>query len=70
MQKSQTVAESRTEHDDLLCVACGHPREIHDSIAVRYCAATGASGAVRGCLCSPSAVHTGMRPLRTTQPFR
>jgi hypothetical protein len=69
-QRSQTVGESVTEHENLLCVACGHLRQDHDHTAVRYCAATEASGAVRGCLCPLSASHTGVQPLRTTQPFR
>jgi hypothetical protein len=69
-QRSQTIGESVTEHEDLLCMACGHLRQYHDRTAMRYCAATEASGAVRGCLCSASASHTGVQPLRTTQPFR
>jgi hypothetical protein len=67
---SQTVGEPETGHQDLLCMACGHLRQAHDHTAVRYCAATEASGALRGCLCSPSDSHTGVQPLRTTQPFR
>ncbi len=66
----QTVYEIPTEHEDPLCLACGHLRRAHDSTALRYCSATVASGAVRGCLCPPSASHTGVQPLRTTQPFR
>jgi hypothetical protein len=69
-RQPQTVGESEPEHEDLLCAACGHLRQDHDRTAARYCAATEASGAVRGCLCPPSASHTGVQPLRTTQPFR
>jgi hypothetical protein len=69
-QVARTVGKSQPEHQDLLCVACGHLRHAHDTLAVRYCAATEANGTVRGCLCSPGAVHTGVQPLRTTQPFR
>lgn len=69
-QVSQTVDDSQTQHEDLLCAACGHLQQAHDPTAERYCRATTASGAVRGCLCSPGAGHTGRQPLRTTQPFR
>ena len=33
------------------CGACGHPLDGHDGISARYCAATIASGATRGCVC-------------------
>jgi hypothetical protein len=33
------------------CAACVHPREAHDRIGLRYCAATVASGINRGCVC-------------------
>ena len=69
-RQSQTIGESEIKPEDLQCVACGHLRQDHDRTALRYCAATEASGAVRGCLCSPSASHPGVQPLRTTQPFR
>jgi hypothetical protein len=67
---AQTAAAFQTEHDDLPCPACGHGAQAHDTTAVRYCAATEVSGAVRGCLCLPDAVLTGVQPLSTTQPFR
>ena len=34
-----------------LC-ACGHPTDRHDRVALRYCAASSASDAVRSCICS------------------
>jgi len=67
-QAAQTVAAS--EHEDLLCKACGHRVQDHDATAARYCVATEASGAVRGCLCPARAGSAGVQPLRTTQPFR
>ncbi|MDQ1745571.1 MAG: hypothetical protein QOE23_3910 [Pseudonocardiales bacterium] len=67
-QATQTVTAS--EPEDLLCAACGHSVRVHDATATRYCAATEASGAVRGCLCPPDALSTGVQRLRTTQPFR
>jgi hypothetical protein len=69
-QLTQTAGVPQNEPDDLLCVACGHGVQAHDSTAARYCAATEASGAVRGCLCSADAVSAGVQPLSTTQPFR
>ena len=69
-QLPHTIGESQAEHGDLLCVACGHLGQAHDATALRYCAATKASGAVRGCLCSLTAVQAGIQPLRSTQPFR
>jgi hypothetical protein len=69
-QVSQTVDDFQTDHEDLLCAACGHLGQAHDTTALRYCRATAASGVVRGCLCSPNAGHTGVQPLRTTQRFR
>ena len=41
-QAAQTVAAS--EHEDLLCKACGHRVQDHDATAARYCVATEASG--------------------------
>ena len=67
-QAAQATAAS--EHEDVLCTACGHRMPAHDTTAARYCAATEASGAVRGCLCPASAGSAGAQPLRTTQPFR
>ncbi|MEO6503385.1 MAG: RGCVC family protein [Jatrophihabitantaceae bacterium] len=69
-QVSQAVQDSQIEHEDLPCAACGHLGQAHDPTALRYCRATVASGAERGCLCSPDAGHAGVQPLRTTQPFR
>lgn len=36
----------------LTCAACPHLRATHDKVDLRYCAATVASGAQRGCLCA------------------
>lgn len=69
-QVAPTAGDSQTEADDRLCRSCGHRMQAHDSTAVRYCAATAASGAVRGCLCPQGAVVAGVQPLSTTQPFR
>ncbi len=69
-QVAPTVDEGPAEHDDLLCAACGHRMLVHDRTAARYCVATKASGAVRGCLCPPNAVSDGAQPLSTTTPFR
>lgn len=33
------------------CVGCAHPRDVHDSIAMRYCDATASSKLPRGCIC-------------------
>jgi hypothetical protein len=33
---------------------CGHRRELHDSIALRYCAATQSQQLTRGCICTPA----------------
>nr|WP_269756651.1 RGCVC family protein [Amycolatopsis aidingensis] len=33
------------------CAACRHPRDLHDQIADRYCAATIAGRFSRGCVC-------------------
>ncbi|WP_020671981.1 RGCVC family protein [Amycolatopsis nigrescens] len=42
-------AESKV---DATCPACSHPREAHDSISLRYCAATVAGAFDRGCVCA------------------
>lgn len=33
------------------CTGCAHSVEVHDSIALRYCAATLSSALSRGCIC-------------------
>jgi hypothetical protein len=33
------------------CPACPHPMAAHDPIGARFCRATAASGADRGCVC-------------------
>ena len=37
--------------DDDGCAACPHPVTAHDAIGLRYCRATQATGADRGCVC-------------------
>jgi hypothetical protein len=39
---------------DPTCNACPHPTGEHDAIAARYCRATRASAADRGCVCRPA----------------
>jgi hypothetical protein len=34
------------------CAVCPHPSAFHDRIAARYCAATVAAEASRGCVCT------------------
>jgi hypothetical protein len=34
------------------CVVCPHPMSAHDRISARYCLATAAGTADRGCVCS------------------
>ena len=70
MTQAPSTIEAPEREDLLLCAACGHPAQAHDRTATRYCAATEASGAARGCLCPPGAGATGVQRLRTTQPFR
>lgn len=43
---------------DAPCGACQHPLAGHDVISARYCAATIANGATRGCVCVPNATAT------------
>lgn len=69
-QVAPTAGEGQAAQADLLCAACGHRMQVHDHTAARYCVATKASGAVRGCLCPPDAVSEGAQPLSTTTPFR
>lgn len=33
------------------CPVCPHPSDTHDTIALRYCAATAAGTKTRGCVC-------------------
>jgi hypothetical protein len=33
------------------CSTCQHPRDAHDSLSARFCAATATSGLARGCIC-------------------
>jgi hypothetical protein len=33
------------------CSVCVHPRDAHDAIAMRFCAATTAHALARGCAC-------------------
>lgn len=35
-----------------LCLTCGHPLSMHDSIGVRWCAATTLRRSHRACICS------------------
>jgi hypothetical protein len=43
--------------ESTLCDNCLHPLDYHDSVASRYCAATGSSALTRGCVCKiPHAV--------------
>lgn len=39
------------------CAACPHDRETHDSIGIRYCAATISRGLDRECACARAADH-------------
>jgi hypothetical protein len=44
----------------LLC-SCGHGPAQHDHVAVRYCAATKASGSPRGCICAAGPAPAAVR---------
>ena len=39
------------------CAVCPHPPKFHDRIAARYCAATVAAKASRGCVCTAYPDH-------------
>jgi hypothetical protein len=36
------------------CAVCPHPLAAHDAISSRFCQATQAAAATRGCVCRPS----------------
>lgn len=51
-----TVLSSDGSGKPLACGGCTHPREMHDGIATRYCAATASGALSRGCVCKVPAV--------------
>lgn len=58
-QETATLPEFEVDADTT-CVACGHPWEMHDAIATRYCKATTAGHRERGCVCG---MASGQGPL-------
>ena len=50
---ASAMQERAPDPDDAAarCSACVHPRDAHDGIATRFCAATTARALARGCAC-------------------
>ena len=46
-----TVVAGKLASESPVCDMCSHPREFHDVIASRYCAASASSALSRGCVC-------------------
>jgi hypothetical protein len=46
-----TVVAAKLASESPTCDMCSHPRELHDVIAARYCAASASSALSRGCVC-------------------
>jgi hypothetical protein len=47
----EVVSSSATVAVDEACDVCEHPRELHDAIGRRFCAATISNALTRGCIC-------------------
>jgi hypothetical protein len=61
MTVAQTDATAANAEDQpsAMCAVCPHAEQAHDSIGLRYCAATVAGAWERGCVCGggSSTVH-------------
>jgi hypothetical protein len=54
---TDTATDGATDGaDDRICAACPHVRDAHDPLGRRFCAATTASAANRGCICTGDAL--------------
>lgn len=49
--ESTVVVAKPAGSESPVCDMCSHPREFHDVVASRYCAASASSALTRGCVC-------------------
>jgi hypothetical protein len=49
-----TGADTRLAAAKVRECRCGHRTDVHDTIALRYCAATKTAALTRGCICHPA----------------
>lgn len=57
-----STANAQCAEQPRLRCGCGHPRDEHDQVAVRYCAATASNQLHRGCICmTPAPAPTDVR---------